>query len=123
MAVDGAGNAWPSPGSTPAFVLAPGADPSDPFLQSVVAELLQAGLYRQVASVGRGPGGAFRLATPDGWTLDVAPRDLAGQWRKYVAARPWVAAWMPGRKTMDLRWQGRVVLAAPPAAEGGNGDG
>ena len=53
VAIDGAGNVWPSDSSLPAVVaLVPGTDPADAGVQSVVAELMKAGLAGQVASVG-----------------------------------------------------------------------
>lgn len=124
VAVDGRGHAWrAAAGSGAAFALEPGADPADPGLQRVAVALLEAGLQGQVQSLGREAGGGWRLTTPDGWTLVASEQDFPAQWAKYVRARPWVAAYLPERKKIDLRWSGRAVLAPPPPAAGGETDG
>ncbi len=124
VAIDGAGNVWPSDSSLPVVVaLAPGADPADAGIQGVVAELMKAGLAGQVASVGRADNGAYVLTTPDGWALETDAGSVAEAWSKYVAARPWVSAYKPGWKTMDLRWAGRVALTPPPPPEEGEHNG
>jgi cell division protein FtsQ len=124
VAIDGAGNVWPAEPSLPvAAALAPGAVPTDGGVQSVVAELMKVGLAGQIASVGRGAGGAYVLTTQDGWTLETEAGSVAEAWRKYVAARPWVAAYKPGWKTMDLRWAGRVALVPPALSDEGEHNG
>jgi len=124
VAVDGEGHAWRvAAGSAAAFALETGADPADPELQRMAVALLEAGLQGQVKSLGREAGGGWHLVTPDGWTLVASSQDVPGQWAKYVRARPWVAAYLPDRKKVDLRWSGRAVLAPPPPAAGGETDG
>lgn len=123
--VDGKGHSWrASSYQRPLFQLAPGADPADPGLQTLVASLIQAGLTREVRTLGRAGGGGYTLETQDQWTLTVSPEGVAEQWSKYTRARAWASAYLPERKALDLRWSGRAVLLPPPVpVEGGEANG
>lgn len=124
FSVDGEGHAWRSSSNQrPLFLLAPGTDPSDPGVQTLIASLLQSGLTREISVLGRSPGGAYTLKTQDQWTLTVSPQGMAGQWSKYTRARAWASAYLPGRTALDLRWSGRAVLLPPTPVEGGETDG
>ena len=119
--IDGAGNVWPAlPGIPGVFAVGAGVDPSDPAVQSLVAGLLKMNLTAQVTGLASAGPGVVDLKTRDGWDLVMDPReDLAAQWSRFTGARAWAEAYAPKRKSMDLRWAGKVVLAPPPAAPEG----
>lgn len=117
--IDGAGQVWQALPGVPGVFDAVGVDPADPGFQSLVESLLKAGLSGKVAAIAPGSDGTFILKTPDGWSLRVAPGgDLSGAWERYRRSRPWVEANCPGRRGMDLRWEGKVVLDAPEPGTG-----
>ena len=51
--------------------------------------------------------------------LTVDPAHLPQAREVLRAARNWAAMYLKERRTMDLRWNGKVVLAPPPAPESG----
>ncbi|OYW02042.1 MAG: hypothetical protein B7X11_03810, partial [Acidobacteria bacterium 37-65-4] len=119
FAIDGAGMAWPVPsGAACTVALAPGLNPADGGVQSAVTQLLRLELRGAVANLAPGDTpGALTLVCLGGWRLQVAPDDIAAQWRRFQAARAWAATYAPDHKALDLRWAGKVVLLpAAPAA-------
>lgn len=134
--IDGRGVCWPAlPGVPGVFQLQRGLYVGDPKVQDLVADVLRAGLAPSVKSIGPGPSaGTYLLTTREDWQLVVVPDDLQDQWQRFQAARAWVAAYAPDRRSLDCRWSGRVVLLPPPpdkdsnesstnAVEGGRQDG
>jgi hypothetical protein len=111
---------WPAQsGVQGVFRLEKGADRDSGEVQGLVAELLSLGLAGQVVTVERGDTPrAYVLVTRDGWRLIASAHDLETQWKRFEAARNWAATYLKDRRTMDVRWNGKVVLAPPPAPEG-----
>ena len=120
--IDGYGHVWPAVQGVEGVFETVGVDPSDPGLQTLVESLLRGGLSGKVAGIAPGSCGDFVLRTSDGWSLRVtAGGDLAAAWERYRRARPWAEANCAGRRALDLRWEGRVVLEAPPPGTGEGG--
>lgn len=117
--LDGSGLSWPAlEGVSGVLSLGQGVDRDSAELQGLVAQLLSLSLAPQVAAVERADApGAYALTTRDGWRLIAAPRDLQTQWKRFDGARAWAQAFVPGSRTMDIRWNGKVVLAPPPPQE------
>jgi cell division septal protein FtsQ len=117
--LDGSGMSWPAlPGVQGVFTLGRELERNAADTQGLVAELLSLGLAGQVVSVEKAETPrAYVLVTRDGWRLVAAARDLETQWKRFEAARNWSAMYLKERRTMDLRWNGKVVLAPPPAPE------
>lgn len=113
--IDGAGFAWKAPpGAGGHFALGPGLSPSDPAVQSAVSDLLRLGLVGRVTALSAAPGEpGLLLSAEGGWTLVADPENLAGQWDRFQRARAWADRFAKDRKTVDLRWSGRVVLREP----------
>ena len=128
---DGTGFAWKAPpGAGGHFALGQGMLPSDPIVQAAVSDLLRIGLAGRVTSLSAARGEPGLLLTADeGWTLVVDPENLAEQWDRFQRTRAWADRFAKDRKTVDLRWSGRVVLREPedppekdppaPSGEGG----
>jgi hypothetical protein len=120
--IDGYGHVWPAVQGVQGVFETVGVDPSDAGFQALVESLLEGGLTGKVAGIAPSACGSFILRTPDGWSLRVAAGgDLAAAWERYRRARPWAEANFPERRALDLRWEGRVILEAPPTAAGEGG--
>ncbi len=119
FAIDGAGMAWSAAAGSPTTVaLGPGLDPADGRVQGAVAQLLELDLRGAVQTLAAGDApGALTLVCQDGWRLQVAPEDIAAQWRRFQAAKAWTATYAPDQKALDLRWAGKVVLLPAARAE------
>ena len=117
--LDGSGMSWPAQtGVQGVFTLEKDVDRNTADVQGLVAELLSLGLAGQVLSVERGDSPkAYVLVTRDGWRLIVAPPGLEKQWKRFEEARNWAAMYLKERRTVDLRWNGKVVLPSPPAPQ------
>jgi len=117
--LDGSGMSWPAmPGVQGVFTLQKDIDRDATEVQNLIAELLSLGLAGQVISVEKADSSrAYVLVTRDGWRLIAAPSGLETQWKRFEAARNWAAMYLKDRRTMDLRWNGKVVLAPPPALQ------
>ena len=117
--LDGSGLSWPAlEGVSGVLALGQGVNRDSAELQGLVAQLLSLSLAPQVLAVERADGpGAYVLATRDGWRLVASPRDLQTQWKRFDGTRAWAQAFIPGSRTMDIRWNGKVVLAPPPPQE------
>ncbi len=120
LEIGGDGACWPGlPGVPGTFRLAPGLYAGDLEVQQVIAEMLQANLGGRVTEISPGPEPhSYTLSAPDGWRLVVTAADLKEQWRRFESAKGWVASFAPGRKTLDCRWTGRVVIEPAPADQG-----
>ncbi len=117
--VDGDGNAWQAMvNGGGAFRVDGSLDPRDLGLQALVCDLLGRGLAGRVVSILPGERGTYRLVTRDGWILKVDPcADLGTQWSRFDRAVRWIGRHHPERRSLDLRWEGKIVLEA--AAVGG----
>lgn len=118
--LDGSGMSWPAQaGVQGVFRLEKDLDKDSGEVQGLIAELLSLGLAGQVVAVEKGDSPrAYVLVTRDGWRLVAAARDLETQWKRFEAARNWAAMYLKDRRTMDVRWNGKVILAPPPVPEG-----
>ena len=118
--IGGDGTCWPGlPGVPGIFRLSSGLYVGDLEVQKLVAGLLEANLGGRVTEVAPGPEPhSYTLSAPDGWRLIVTSSGLKEQWRRFESAKGWVASFAPGRKTLDCRWTGRVVIEPAPADQG-----
>jgi cell division septal protein FtsQ len=118
--IGGDGVCWPGlPGVPGTFRLASGLYVGDPEVQRLLAAMLQANLGGKVSDVSSGPDPhSYTLSAPEGWRLVVTTDGLQEEWRRFESAKGWVAAYAPGRKTLDCRWAGRVVIEPAPAGQG-----
>jgi cell division septal protein FtsQ len=116
----GQGLTWPAlPGAIGLFEMRSGVHPDSQEVQGMVKDLLGLGLAGRITTIAPAPDkGAYTLGTPEGWSLIVTPGSLQRQWDNFQAARTWVQMYMPDRRTLDLRWNGKVVLGPPAAPEG-----
>lgn len=117
--LDGSGLSWPAlEGVSGVLALGQGVNRDSAELQGLVAQLLSLSLAPQVLAVEKADGtGAYALVTRDGWRLIVSPRDIQTQWKRFDGTRAWAQAFVPGSRTMDIRWNGKVVLAPLPPQE------
>lgn len=117
--LDGSGLSWPAQeGVSGVLALGRGVSRDSAELQALVAQVLSLSLAPQVLAVEKAESPeAYVLSTRDGWALIASPRDLAAQWKRFEGTRAWAQAFVPGSRTMDIRWNGKVVLAPPPPQE------